>query len=101
MTAAPRAPRPTASPSRRRTGRRRWSTASPSRLGRERLGIVGESGSGKSVIARSIVRLIRPPGRVIAGAVCFEGDDLAAPAGARHARLRGHGVAMVLQDPMS
>ena len=35
----------------------------------ETLGIVGESGSGKSVTVRSILRLIRPPGRIAAGRV--------------------------------
>ena len=34
-------------------------------LGHERLGIVGESGSGKTMTGRSVLRLIRPPGRTI------------------------------------
>lgn len=33
-------------------------------LGRERLGIVGESGSGKTMTGRSVLRLIRPPGKI-------------------------------------
>ena len=49
----------------------------------ETLGIVGESGSGKSVTVRSILRLIRPPGRIAAGRVLLNGVG---PAGARRAR---------------
>ena len=43
----------------------------------ETLGVVGESGCGKSVTALSVLRLIRPPGRIEAGSqVLFEGRDL-------------------------
>ena len=43
----------------------------------ETVGIVGESGCGKSVTALSILRLVRPPGRIEAGsAIRFEGRDL-------------------------
>ena len=42
-------------------------------LGRERLGIVGESGSGKSMTGRSILRLIRSPGKVSARRMSFDG----------------------------
>ena len=45
-------------------------------LGSERLGIVGESGSGKTMTGRSILRLIRPPGRVEADVMRFDGQDL-------------------------
>ena len=45
-------------------------------LGRERLGIVGESGSGKSMTGRSILQLIRAPGRVTADKLVFDGIDL-------------------------
>ncbi|MGH2614987.1 MAG: ATP-binding cassette domain-containing protein, partial [Thermomicrobiales bacterium] len=42
----------------------------------ERFGLVGESGSGKSTIALSLLRLIKPPGRIEAGAVALDGVDL-------------------------
>ena len=45
-------------------------------LGRERLGIVGESGSGKTMTGRAVLRLIRPPGRIEADAMTFDGQDL-------------------------
>ena len=68
-------------------------------LGRERLGIVGESGSGKTVTGRSVLRLIRPPGRIAADRMIFDGQDLMA-AGEREMRaLRGRRIGMVMQDP--
>jgi len=68
-------------------------------LGRERLGIVGESGSGKSLTGRAILRLIRPPGRMTADRLDFDGLDLMA-LGERHMRaIRGARISMVIQDP--
>lgn len=68
-------------------------------LGRERLGIVGESGSGKSMTGRAILRLIRPPGRVEAARLAFEGEDLTALPERRMRSLRGARISMVMQDP--
>lgn len=42
----------------------------------ERLGLIGESGSGKSTLALAIMRLIRPPGRIVAGSVTLDGTNL-------------------------
>jgi len=44
----------------------------------ETLGIVGESGSGKTTLALSLLRLLPPGARIIAGAIRFEGEDLLA-----------------------
>jgi peptide/nickel transport system ATP-binding protein len=68
-------------------------------LGRERLGIVGESGSGKTMTGRSVLRLIRPPGRIEADAMTFDGIDIANASEARMRGLRGTRMAMVMQDP--
>lgn len=64
------------------------------------LGLVGESGSGKSVTGFSILGLIDPPGRIVAGRVVVGGTDLRTlpPEGLR--RMRGRAVSMVFQDPM-
>ena len=43
----------------------------------ETLGIVGESGSGKSVCAKSIMRLLDEPARIVGGSILFKGRDLA------------------------
>jgi peptide/nickel transport system ATP-binding protein len=68
-------------------------------LERERLGIVGESGSGKTMTGRAVLRLIRPPGRIAADRLTFDGHDLLR-AGEREMRaLRGRRIGMVMQDP--
>ncbi len=68
-------------------------------LGRERLGIVGESGSGKSMTGRSILRLVRKPGRVEADGMVFDGIDLMRASERQMRALRGPRMAMVMQDP--
>ncbi len=68
-------------------------------LGRERLGIVGESGSGKSMTGRSILRLIRKPGKVTARRMTFDGMDLLSRSERQMRDLRGARISMVMQDP--
>ena len=68
-------------------------------LGRERLGIVGESGSGKTITCRSVLRLIRPPGRIEADAMSFDGIDILNASETQMRELRGRRMAMVMQDP--
>ena len=68
-------------------------------LGRERLGIVGESGSGKTITGRSVLRLIRPPGRITADAMTFDGQDILNASEAEMRALRGRRISMVMQDP--
>lgn len=68
-------------------------------LGRERLGIVGESGSGKTMTGRAVLRLIRPPGRIEADAMTFDGQDLMRASEREMRALRGKRIGMVMQDP--
>jgi len=68
-------------------------------LGRERLGIVGESGSGKSMTGRSILKLIRKPGRVTADRLAFEGIDILGQSERQMRAIRGARISMVMQDP--
>jgi peptide/nickel transport system ATP-binding protein len=68
-------------------------------LGRERLGIVGESGSGKTMTGRAVLRLIRPPGRISADKMEFDGQDLMAASEKDMRALRGKRIGMVMQDP--
>ena len=68
----------------------------------EILGIVGESGSGKSVTALTIMGLLpTPPARVAKGSVTFLGQDLIRLSDAAMRRIRGPGIAMVFQEPMT
>ena len=69
------------------------------RLGHERLGIVGESGSGKSMTGRSILNLIRPPGRVAADRLSFSGIDILSQSERQMRAIRGARISMVMQDP--
>ena len=68
-------------------------------VGRERLGIVGESGSGKSMTGRAILRLIRPPGRVVADRMDFLGKPLLTRSEREMRDVRGAGISMIMQDP--
>jgi oligopeptide/dipeptide ABC transporter ATP-binding protein len=68
----------------------------------ETVGVVGESGCGKSVTALSILRLVRPPGRIEEGSVMrFEGRDLLGLGEREMQHVRGNRIAMVFQEPMT
>jgi peptide/nickel transport system ATP-binding protein len=64
------------------------------------LGLVGESGSGKSMTGYSIMGLVDPPGRIVAGRIALNGVDLATLDERSWRRLRGNRIAMIFQDPM-
>ena len=68
----------------------------------EILGIVGESGSGKSVTALTAMGLLpRPPARIVAGSVRFAGQELTTLPEAAMRRIRGPGMGMIFQEPMT
>jgi peptide/nickel transport system ATP-binding protein len=67
----------------------------------ETLGLVGESGSGKSVTAFSILRLLQVPGRIIGGRVIFEGRDLLTLSEGEMREVRGAGISLIFQEPMT
>jgi oligopeptide transport system ATP-binding protein len=66
----------------------------------EILGIVGESGSGKSATLKAILRLLRAPTRV-EGRIAWQGHDLLSLDQTQMARIRGKGISMIFQEPMS
>jgi peptide/nickel transport system ATP-binding protein len=65
----------------------------------ELVGLVGETGCGKSVTARSILGLVRSPGRIVKGAIEFEGTDLRTLKRRELRRLRGADMSFVPQNP--
>jgi len=68
----------------------------------ETVGLVGESGCGKSVTALSLLRLIRPPGRIEPGsAIEFDGKNLVSLDERSMRSIRGARIAMVFQEPMT
>ena len=67
----------------------------------ETLGLVGESGSGKSVTAFAILNLLQPPGRITAGRILFETQDLLALPERQMRQIRGARIALIFQEPMT
>ncbi len=67
----------------------------------ERFGLVGESGSGKSTIALSLLRLIKPPGRIEGGQVFLNGVDLVSLTEEEMRRKRLDEIALVAQGAMN
>ncbi len=63
--------------------------------------IVGESGSGKSTTAHSIIDLLPGTGKVTSGTIRFDGKDLAKASKKEVVAVRGSGIGLVPQDPMS
>lgn len=67
----------------------------------EVLGIVGETGSGKSVTVKSIMRLIKPPGKIVSGEIIYKDRDLLKINEREMHKIRGKEIGMVFQDPMT
>jgi len=68
---------------------------------RETVAIVGESGSGKSVTSLSIMRLLQPNSRRIEGSVRLNGRELLSLEEEQMRRVRGNGISMIFQEPMT
>ncbi|MCV9936889.1 ABC transporter ATP-binding protein [Boseaceae bacterium BT-24-1] len=67
----------------------------------EILCVVGESGSGKSMTANAIMRLLPGGVTIDGGRILFEGRDLCGLGEAEMRKVRGAGIAMIFQEPMT
>jgi oligopeptide/dipeptide ABC transporter ATP-binding protein len=67
----------------------------------QRLGLVGESGSGKSTIALSLLRMIKPPGRIEDGAIILDGQNLLTLNEGQMRRTRLAKISLVAQGAMN
>ncbi len=66
----------------------------------EVLGLVGESGSGKTLTALSILGLVDPPGKIVAGSIRLGDEELTGLSERSWRAIRGKRIAMIFQDPM-
>lgn len=67
----------------------------------EILGIVGESGSGKSISSLAVLGLLPKNGKITSGKIIFGREDLTQLSEKQLQRLRGQGISMIFQEPMS
>ena len=67
----------------------------------ETVSLVGESGCGKSVTALSVMRLVQPPGRIMAGRITFDGRNLLGVSERAMRAVRGARIALIFQEPTS
>ena len=67
----------------------------------ERLALVGESGSGKSTMATALMRMTRPPGRIVSGSITLSDRDLLQISEAEMRRARLAEIALMPQGAMN
>ena len=68
----------------------------------ESLGLVGETGAGKTTTCLSIMQLVPdPPGLITEGEILFKGENMLLHTDKRNEEIRGNGISMIFQDPMT
>ena len=70
-------------------------------LRHETFGLVGESGCGKSQTLRSILGLLKQPGRITGGEIRYKGADIAKMSQRELQKIRGKEISMIFQEPMT
>ena len=65
------------------------------------LGVVGESGCGKSMTGFAIMGMLQPPGRISAGSIKLDGQELVVLKEKEYQKVRGAQIALVMQDPFT
>lgn len=79
-------------------------------IGRNKIvGLIGETGCGKSVIAHSILQLLLPPGKIVAGQILYYGNNNGSSLNLAHLdaesealrNIRGSEISIIFQDPMT
>jgi peptide/nickel transport system ATP-binding protein len=67
----------------------------------EAVGLAGESGSGKSTVALSVMRLIKPPGKIVSGQILYKGEDLLTKRITQFDHVRWKEISMIFQGAMN
>lgn len=68
----------------------------------EVVAVVGESGSGKSVTQLSVMQLVQAPqGKILGGEIWFRGENLLTYSKKQMQSIRGNGISMIFQEPMT
>ncbi len=67
----------------------------------ETFGLVGESGCGKSMTCRSIIGLVKKPGKIVGGDILFEGESLLGKSEKEMRKIRNEKIGMIFQEPMT
>ena len=66
------------------------------------IGLVGETGAGKTTMAMAIMQLVPdPPGVITEGEIYFKGQNLILNTDKENEKIRGNGISMIFQDPMT
>jgi oligopeptide/dipeptide ABC transporter ATP-binding protein len=67
----------------------------------ETFGLVGESGCGKSQTCRSILKLIKSPGKIVDGEILYKGKDIVPLNSKEMRKIRGSEISIIFQEPMT